>query len=255
LKEGSRTGSASARRVSLRDVLVAAEVALSLILLVGAGLMTRSLWKVVQADGGISPAHVLTARFSLPDNSYKDEAMRRSFVAQLTTKVQAISGVELAGIKQPLFGGNQTAFLVEGQPMPKPGQFPSVDFGRVTPDALQALGIRLLTGRFFDAHDNESAPKVCIIDESFAKQYFANENPLGKRISLNGPPPPGQPFQWITIVGIVGHVKNYGIDQPSRVEAYVPFPQVPPFGGTVVLRATGDPSAAVSGIRAAIKSL
>src|SRR5262249_19870238 len=171
LKEGSRTGSASARRVTLRDLLVAAEVAVSLILLVGAGLMTRSLWNVVQADGGISPTHVLTARFSLPDNSYKDEAMRRSFIEQLTTKVQAIPGVDLAGIKQPLFGGNQPAFLVEGQPIPKPGQFPSVDFGRVTPDALQALGIRLLQGRFFDAHDNESAQKVCIIDETFAKQY------------------------------------------------------------------------------------
>jgi putative ABC transport system permease protein len=209
----------------------------------------------VQADGGISPAHVLTARFSLPDSAYADEMKRRTFVHQLAEKVQSIPGVELAGIKQPLFGGNQTAFIVEGQPMPKPGFFPSVDFGRVTPDALQALGIRLLQGRFFDTHDNESGQKVCIIDETFAKQYFTNENPLGKHISLNGMPRPGQPIPWTTIIGVVGHVKNYGIDQPSRVEAYVPFPQVPAFGGTVVLRAAGDPSAAVVGIRAAIRSL
>src|SRR5262249_18876653 len=163
LKEGSRTGSASASRVNLRDLLVAAEVAISLILLVGAGLMTRSLWKVVQADGGISPAHVLTARYSLPDKTYKHAAMRRTFIEQLTAKIQTIAGVELAGVKFPLFGGSQNAFLVEGQPIPKPGQFPSVDYGRVTPDALQALGIRLLQGRFFDAHDNESGQKVCII--------------------------------------------------------------------------------------------
>ena len=255
LKEGSRSGSTGARRASLRDILVAAEVAVSLILLVGAGLMTRSLWNVVQADGGISPAHVLTARFSLPDNSYSDDTKRRTFVNQLTAQVQSIPGVELAGIKNPLFGGNQTAFIVEGQPIPKPGSFPSVDFGRVTPDALQALGIRLLQGRFFDAHDNESGQKVCIIDETFAKQYFPNENPLGKRISLNGPPPAGQPIPWISIVGVVGHVKNYVIDHPSRVEVYVPFPQRPAFGGTVVLRAAGDPTAAVAGIRAAIRSL
>jgi putative ABC transport system permease protein len=255
LKEGSRSGSTGAHRASLRDILVAAEVAVSLILLVGAGLMTRSLWNVVQADGGISPAHVLTARFSLPNNSYADEAKRRSFVDQLSQRVQSIPGVELAGIKNPLFGGNQTAFLVEGQPVPKPGSFPSVDFGRVTPDALKALGIRLLEGRFFDAHDNESGQKVCIIDETLARHYFANESPVGKRISLNGIGTPGKPIPWTTIVGVVGHVKNYGIDQPSRVEAYVPFPQVPAFGGTVVLRAAGDPTAAVAGIRAAVHSL
>jgi putative ABC transport system permease protein len=255
LKEGSRSGSTGARRASLRDILVAAEVAISLILLVGAGLMTRSLWNVVQADGGISPAHVLTARYSLPDNTYADDAKRRAFIDQLTAKAQALPGVELAGIKQPLFGGNQTGFLVEGQPMPKPGFQPSVDIGRVTPDALQAIGIRLLQGRFFDAHDNESGQLVCIIDETFAKQYFPNDNPLGKRVSVSGLPMPGQTIPWRTVVGVVAHVKNYGIDQPSRVEAYVPFRQLPAFGGTVVLRAAGDPSAAVAGIRAAIHSL
>lgn len=254
LKEGSRAGT-GASRANLRNVLVAAEVAISLILLVGAGLMTRSLWNVVQADGGISTAHVLTARYSLPDTSYADDSRRRTFVDQLTAKIQSIPGVKLAGIKHPLFGGNQTAFIVEGRPMPKPGSFPSVDFGRVTPDALNALGIRLLQGRLFDVHDNESAEKVCIIDETFAKQYFSNESSIGKRISLNGPPAPGKPISWIKIVGVVGHVKNYGVDQPSRVEAYVPFSQVPAFGGTIVLDATGNSSVAVAGIRAAIHSL
>ena len=255
LKEGARTGSASTRRVNLRSFLVAAEVAISLVLLVGAGLMTRSFWNVLNADGGVAPAHVLTARFSLPDNAYKDDARRRAFVDQLTAKVQAIPGVELAGVKLPLFGGNQNAYIVEGQPIPKPGFFPSTDFGRVTPDALQALGIRLLQGRFFDAHDNESGQKVCIIDETFAKQSFPNENPIGRRISTNGMPQPGKPILWTTIVGVVGHVKNYGIDQPSRVEVYVPFNQAPAFGGTVVVRSPIDPNAAVSGIRSAVRSL
>jgi putative ABC transport system permease protein len=255
LKEGSRSGSTGAHRASLRDILVAAEVAISLVLLVGAGLMTRSFWNVLQADGGVSPAHVLTARFSLPDNRFADDAKRRNFVQQLTTKIQALPAVELAGVKNPLFGGNQNAFLIEGRPVPKPSEFPSVDYGRVTPQALQAVGIRLLQGRFFDPHDNESGEKVCIIDETFAKQYFPGENPLGKRVSLNGLPQPGKPIPWTTIVGIVGHVKNYGIDQPSRVEVYVPFSQSPAFGGTVVVRSGGDPSVAVSGIRAAVRSL
>jgi putative ABC transport system permease protein len=255
LREGSRSGSTGVHRAYLRDLLVAAEVAISLVLLVGAGLMTRSFWNVVQADGGVSPAHVLTARYTLPGTAYPDDAKRRAFIDQLTAKVQSIPGVQLAGIKTPLFGGNQNGFIIEGRPAPKPGDFPSVDYGRITPDALQAMGIRLLQGRFFDAHDNASGQLVCVIDETFARQAFPNENPIGKRISTNPTPRPGQPMLWTTIVGVVAHVKNYGVDQPSRVEMYVPFAQDLASNGSVVVRSTGDPAAIASAIRSAIYSL
>src|SRR5216684_2497699 len=186
LQEGGRTGTAGSKRTHLRDFLVAAEVAISLMLLVGAGLVTKSLWRVLEADGGIDPANVLTARFATPDAKYETEVKRRAFVAQLVAKVQSLPGVQSAGFKNPLLGGWQSAYSIDGRPAPKPGQYPSTDMGRVTPDAMRAMGMRLLRGRFFDDHDNEKSQLVCIIDETFAKQEFPNEEPLGKRLAGGG---------------------------------------------------------------------
>jgi putative ABC transport system permease protein len=255
LQEGGRSGTAGSRRTHLRDFLVATEVAISLMLLVGAGLMTKSLLRVFEADGGIDPTNVLTARFATPEAKYETDLKRRAFVAQLVAKVQSLPGVQAAGFKGPLLGGWQSAYQIDGRPAPKPGQYPSTDIGRVTPDAMRAMGMRLLRGRFFEDHDSEKSQLVCIIDETFAKQEFANEGPLGKRLANGGPPGPGQQIQWMTIVGVVAHVKNYGVDQASRVEMYVPEAQRPAGGGSIVVRATGDPAALTSGIRAAVRSL
>jgi putative ABC transport system permease protein len=255
LQEGGRTGTAGSKRTHLRDFLVAAEVAISLMLLVGAGLVTKSLWRVLEADGGIDPANVLTARFATPDAKYETEVKRRAFVAQLVAKVQSLPGVQSAGFKNPLLGGWQSAYSIDGRPAPKPGQYPSTDMGRVTPDAMRAMGMRLLRGRFFDDHDNEKSQLVCIIDETFAKQEFPNEEPLGKRLANGGPPAPGKQPDWMTIVGVVAHVKNYGVDQASRFETYISQAQRPAGGGNIVVRSTGDPAALTSGIRAAVRSL
>jgi predicted permease len=255
LQEGGRTGTAGTGRARLRDSLVAAEVAVSLVLLVGAGLMAKSLFRVLGADGGINPSNVLTARFSTPDAKYDDDAKRRTFVSQLVGKIQSLPGVEAAGFKNPLLGGWQTAYAIEGRPAPQAGQYPSTDIGRVTPDAMRALGMRLLRGRFFDNHDDEKSVHVCVIDESFAKQNLAGEDPLGKRVSIGGPPSSGKEPDWMTVVGVVAHVKNYGVDQPSRVETYVPEAQRPTGGGTIVIRSTGDPAALASGVRAAVASV
>ncbi len=255
LKEGGRSGGSSAARRRLRDVLVSAEVAVSLVLLVGAGLMVKSLINVVLADGGFDARGVLTASFTLPEQKYKDDIKRRAFVEQLVAKLQAIPGVEFAGFKNPLLGGWQSALQVEGRPMPTAGEFPATDMGRITPDAMRAMGMRLLRGRFFDEHDNGTSQKVCIVDETLAKQHFPNEEPLGKRLSFGGPPPNGQKQEWWTIVGIIAHVKNYGVDQPSRVETYLPNAQDPAIGGRVVLRSksvTGDLAGAM---RAATQSI
>jgi putative ABC transport system permease protein len=164
LQEGGRTGTAGSRRTRLRDFLVAAEVAISLVLLVGAGLMAKSLFRVLEADGGINTSHVLTARFSTPDAKYDDDAKRRRFVEQLVAKVQLLPGVQTAGFKSPLLGGWQNAYMIDGRPAPQPGQYPSTDMGRVTPDAMSAMGMHLQRGRFFDDHDNENSQLVCIID-------------------------------------------------------------------------------------------
>jgi putative ABC transport system permease protein len=256
LKQTSRGGEASGARMRLRNVLAAAEIAIALVLLVGAGLMTKSLLRVIQADLGVNANHVVTARFVAPDVRYNDDAKRRAFVAQLVEKIQALPGVEVAGFKNPLFGGNQSGFLIEGRPQPSVDKIPSMDMSRVTPDALRAMGVRLIRGRYFDAHDTESAELVCIIDETFAQGYFGSEDPLGKRIGPAGELPPSMKVRpWAKIVGVVAHVKNYGVDQPSRVETYFPQAQKPDGGGALVVRSAGDPGALYSGLREAMRSL
>jgi len=255
LKEGGRTGSAGRRHRRLRDVLVTAEVGISLVLLVGAGLMGKSLYQVIRADGGIVSDRVLTARFTLPDSSYKDDAKRRAFFNQVTAKLQALPDVEAVGIRNPLLGGWQNAYAIEGRPLPEPGHYPSTDVGRVTPDAMRAMGMRLLSGRFFTDHDDENSANVCIIDETFAKENFPAENPIGKQISMGGPPAAGEKQDWLTVVGIVAHVKNYGVDQPSRVETYLPQAQNTSGGGSILVRTTGDPASLAGSLREVIRSI
>ena len=255
LKEGGRTSSPSGVRRRMRDALVAAEVGVSLVLLVGAGLMARSLYNVIRADAGFEPEHVLTARFSLPDSDYKDEAGRRTFINALTQRLEAIPGVEAAGIRNPLLGGWQTGYGIAGRPLPKPGEFPSTDIARVTPDAMRAMGMRLLRGRYFTEHDNENSQSVCIIDDTFARQNFPNEDPLGQRIATGPPAGPGKEPPWMTIVGVVAHVKNYGVDQPSRVETYIPEAQNPSSGGSLVIRTSGEPGTIADAVREATRSV
>jgi putative ABC transport system permease protein len=250
LREDARTGSGSGRKLRLRDILVTVELALALMLLVGAGLMTKSLWKVLEADSGIRPDHVLTARFSLPDATYVDDAKRRTFVDATLANLEALAGVEAAGFKNPLLGGWQSGYRVEGKPIPNDGEYPSADFSRVSPDAPKAMGMRLLSGRFFDAHDNEKGQPVCLVDETFVKENFGERDAVGKRIAQ-----PGEEPKWLTIVGVVAHVKNYGVDQPSRPEVLLPNKQRPGSGGAIVVRTTNDPLTVAGGLGAAVHAV
>jgi predicted permease len=255
LKEGGRSGGAGVGRRRMRSALVVAEVAVSLVLLVGAGLMTKSLLRVLQADAGIDPTGVLVVNFTLPQTKYGESAQRRQFILEVVDKIRALPGVEYAGFKNPLLGTFQTGFIIEGRPLPEPGQGLSTDIGRVSPDALPAMGIRLLKGRYFTEQDNETAPRVCIIDETMARTHWPNQEPLGQRMALGGGAQPGMEPQWMTIVGVVAHVKHYGVDQPSRVETYVPVAQDPMGGGWLVLRTSLDPASLTGGVRAAVASV
>jgi predicted permease len=255
MKEGGRAGTASAGKKRVRSILVVAEVSISLVLLVGAGLMIKSFYRVLRADPGFNSEGVLTAGFSLPKSQYKDAAARRQFLNQLTAKLETIPGVRSSGLKLPLLGGFQTGFMIEGRPKPDPGKGPSTDITGVAGGALQAMGVALLQGRYFTAADNETSESVCIVDVTMAQSQWPGENPIGKHISVsNKNNDPNSP-DWMKVVGVVAHTKNYGVDQPSRVETYRPLPQFPAGSAFVVLRAESNPSSLAAPARDAIRSI
>ena len=250
LKEGGRGGTRGVRAERVRSMLVVAQVALSLVLLVGAGLMLRSFAELQASSPGVDPTAVVAAGVALPAARYASPEPRRQFVRRVVDTLEATPGVDAAASITPLpLGGSgwQTSFAVEGFPEPEPGKFPTNDIARITPNYFRTMGVRLLRGRAFTWQDHENAPPVAIIDETFANTWFANADPIGRRIKINAghPPPGGPPPPWATIVGVVNHVKNYGIDQESRVEVYVPFLQSPV--GTLSLVVKGPGGAAPMG--------
>jgi putative ABC transport system permease protein len=256
LKTGTFATGRGLSHMQFRNILVGVELAISLVLLVGAGLTAKSLLRVVQADPGFETMDVLAGSFSLPDNTYTNDDQRRQFVQQLVEKVSALPGVTMAGFKNPLLGGAQTGFLIEGRPKPEPGRAPATDFARVTPGAMEALGVRLLQGRFFTAADNEKSERVIIIDETTAQQFWPGENPIGKRmVIMLGPEPHDGKMPWQTVVGVVRQVKNYGVDQSARFETFVPNTQFPGMGGNIVVRSHQDPAQLVPAVRQAMHAL
>lgn len=251
LKENGRGASAGISRHRVRSVLVVAEVSLALVLLIGAGLMLRSFMHMLEADPGFRPEKVLTMSVSLPQVKYHDPAKVRLFFQQVMEKVRAIPGVEASASTLPLLGGWQNGFTIEGKPDPLPGQMPSTDVARVTPDFHKTMGIRLVKGRYFTEHDTDGQPPVCIVDETMVQTYWPNEEPIGKRIKF------GRDTQspWMTVVGVVGHVKNYGVDQESRVETYISLMQDPIGSGTLVIRTATEPGTMTAEVRGAVMSV
>jgi putative ABC transport system permease protein len=232
LKEGGRAGTRGVRAERVRSTLVVAQVALSLVLLVGAGLMLRSFAELQASSPGVDPTNVVAGGVALPAVRYTSVEQRRQFVRRVIDGLEATPGVDAAATVMPLplgGGGWQTSFAVEGYPEPEPGKYPTNDVARITPNYFRTMGIRLLRGRAFTWQDHENAPLVAIVDETFANTWFANQDPIGRRIKINAghPPPGGPPPPWVTVVGVVNHVKNYGIDQESRVEVYLPVVQSP----------------------------
>lgn len=240
-----------------RNFLVAAELAISLVLLIGAGLTAKSLLRVVQADAGFQTRDVIAGSFSLPDTRYKTLTEQRQFVQQLLERVSALPGVTVAGFKNPLLGGSQTGYFIQGRPMPEAGKEPSAEVSRVTPGAMEAMGIRLLRGRLFNSGDNESSARVCVIDDTLAEQNWPGEDPLGKQLGAGfgeGHNHDKQP-PYMTVVGVVRRVKNYGVDQPSLAEIFVPNNQVPGSGGNLVILSREAPEVLIPAVRQAMHSL
>ncbi len=257
LKQGGRGGGGARHR--MQSVFVVSEMALALVLLIGAGLTIRSLLKLWSVDPGFNAHNVLTFGLSLPPSMVHAEpdTIRAAF-REFDDKLAAVPGIEAVSQTWgalPLSGDDEQLFWLEGQPKPtnKNDMNWAIDY-IVEPGYLKALGIPLLRGRFFTAQDNEHTPLVVVVDEVFARKYFPGQNPVGKRIHIDRFDRPAE------IVGMVGHVKQWGLDtddqQSLRSGLYIPCMQMPddfvamtPMGSGVVVRSEGNSAGLLDSIR------
>ncbi|HWS52486.1 MAG TPA: ABC transporter permease [Pyrinomonadaceae bacterium] len=255
LKEGGRSAAAGAGQGRLRSLLVVVEVALSLVLLVGAGLMMRSFLRLQQVDVGLDPRGVLTMGVSLPSAKYPEPEKQSAFFAQLVERLGRLPGVREAGAVSnlPLSGSRWGRSLtVEGRPVVGVGQAPSINHCVVTPGYFRAMGIPLLAGRDLAETDSKDAPKVTVIDERLAREYWPGESALGKRVRF-GPPEANEP--WHTVVGVVGEVRHERMDAATRMSVYLPYRQIPLRGMTLAARAEGDPLGLAAAAREQVRAL
>ena len=252
LKEGGR--GAGAGRNRLRNSLVVAEVALSLMLLVGAGLMMRSLAKLQAVQSGINPERVLTVEVPLPRAKYPEPAQASAFFGQLVEHVESLPGaLSVAGVSNlPLRSAWGRSLTVEGWPVLSVGQAPMINHAVVTPNYFRTMGIALREGRDFSEADADGATRVTVVDERLARQYWPGGDALGKRIRF-GPPEDNEP--WHTIIGIVGSVRHQRLDRDTRQTIYVPHLQIPVRGMTVAVRTSGDPKNLADAVRKEVLAL
>jgi putative ABC transport system permease protein len=260
LKEGSRT-SGSAVRHRTRSVLVVAEIALSVALLAGAGLLIRSFERVRDTDPGFAPEHVLTATVPLDSTAYGQPSSVRAFWQQLLERLRSLPGVRGVGASSDLpLGSNWNhLFTVEEHPRQPSGRTPMCDHTIVAGGYFHALGIPLIRGRYFTPDDRAGSLRVIIVSEGLAKKYWPGEDPIGKRIKW-GVAEDNAP--WLTVVGVVGDVKHGPLDLPTRPHTYQPLEQVNDgavdgFGRSLrlVVLARGDPTALTATLRAQLRAL
>jgi len=256
LKSGGHGSSDAPGARRSRDVLVIAEVALTLVLLAAAALVLKSFANARSLPLGYEPQNLLTARIDLPEPSYSDEKKMSAFANALLEKMSVLPGVKHASIaaNPPLMTGWQTGFLPEGTPEPPPGQLPSVEMSVVSHQYFQALGTPLLRGRMFDDRDQEDAPKVVIIDQLMVDRYFAGQDPLGKRIRMHASEKRGR--ENFIVVGVAPHLKVYGFDESTTLpQAYLPIAQLPQTRLVVLLRTAVAPRALEEPIRQIVAGL
>jgi putative ABC transport system permease protein len=254
LKESGRA-SASRGMQRARSAFIVAEVALTFILLAGAGLLIRSYWNLQRVNPGFKTDHLLTIQLGLPPTKYREGAQVITFYQQLQERLGAIPGVESAGgasaillPKLPSSGG----FSIENRPFVRPEQKVELPYDFVLPNYFQTMGIQFLRGRDFDARDVRVAPRVAIVNETFAKRFFPNDDPIGKRFAFGDVK---DDPQWISIVGVVRDTKRQGLDAPTRIESWMPHAQMPVRGMQVVVRTAGDPHKLVGAVREAVWSI
>jgi putative ABC transport system permease protein len=257
LKEGGRTSSGGTAHSRIRGVLAIAEAALALVLLVGAGLMMKSLYRLLQVDPGFRTNQVLTLTMSLRPDQYSKDAAVRNFWQQVLQRVRELPGIESAAVatNTPMTDNHSRSDItVEGMAQPSPGNYPHPDVHIVSPGYVQTLGISSLRGRSFTETDREDAPLVAMINRRLANQFFPNQDPIGKRFMFGHPSTKEQP-RWLTIVGVVADTRLYGLAHLSRLEVYVPFRQNPSGQMDLLVQSRVDPAALTSAVRSAVYSV
>jgi putative ABC transport system permease protein len=258
LKSATRAATGGRTLRLWRDFLVVAEVALSLILLVAAGLMIRSFSQLVNVPPGFDPQNVLTGRISLTRDIYENTEERVRYVAQTLEKLKALPGVDGAAFVAPMpFSGGSVGsdFRIEGTPQPAPGSEPTAGNFSVTSQYFQTMKIPLVKGRYFSEQDKRSAGGAAIINETLAKRYLANVDPIGKRISQIGANQnDGDPEQW-EIVGVVSDVHHSSLTKPANPEIYLPFQQNSWTWGNFLVRTTVEPTSLARSFREQIRSV
>ena len=255
LKEGGRSATSGSAQHRLRGALATAETALALVLLVGAGLMLKSLYHLIQVSPGFQPARVLYMEMDLRTDQYSKDPAILNFWQQVLDRVRVIPGVESAalGTVVPLTGNHRRSDItIEGLPTPGPGEFPHPDRHNVSAAYITTMGIPLLRGRNFSDADNETAPDVALINSTMARRFWTDGDPIGKRFLWGHP---GKDEKWITIVGVVADTKLYGLDNPARLEVYSPYRQLPSADMNLVVRSAMDPASLTSAIRASVVAI
>jgi putative ABC transport system permease protein len=245
---------ATGRLTHVRSALVAIEVALALVILVAAGLMTKSLVKLVSIDPGLDLDNVLVVEMALPQPDFYGPPVRKDFCNDVTGRVGSLPGVISAGAIShlPLSGANAgRGFAIDGKVLP-PGENASASYRLTCPGYFKSMGIRMVRGRDFDARDSLEGAGAVIINEETAKRYWPGEDPIGRRIKLG---PAAGPLPWLTIVGVAADVRHFGFDSPIRREMFRPYSQAAWPVMTVVVKTAAEPAGFTAAVRSALQGI
>ncbi|HVQ37699.1 MAG TPA: ABC transporter permease [Pyrinomonadaceae bacterium] len=252
LKAGGRSDSGGSHN-RLKGALIVSEVALSLVLLIGAGLMVRSYFEMLRADIGIRSENVLALEISLPRESYQDDSKKIALYDQLLTRVAALPGVlKVGGVSTVPFSSNDNSstFQIVGRPPFPKAQEPDASTRITTPAYFEAIGTALRRGRLFTAQDDAKSTRVVLVNEAFASKFLPGQDPIGQRLNFGG----GED-QTTEIVGIVADVKNNDFDEAPDPTAYFPYLQNVRFTMNLVIRGAQDPTLLASAVRSEVQAL
>ena len=256
LKEGGRSSAEGAGGRRVRNALAIAEIALSLVLLVGAGLLIRSFLRLQEVKPGFNPSNVLTAQLSLPTAKYAENQQVVNFYDQLLERLAQQPGVKSVSLTNGLpmgGGGDFLAFFVEGKPVARTDRVPDAESRTVGPDYFRTLEIALRRGRLLTEQETQDAPRAAVINEALAKKYFPGEDPIGKRITFGNPQAPDA--TWWNIVGIIADVRQSSLDKDAYPQIFRVYKQNPARAMTVVMRTAGEPTSMANTLRQEVWSL